>query len=253
MPQTPEGASSKAYPIIFSGPMIRAILDGRKTQSRRLITSQWSNVKMHHEMDERCLLWVRETWADVNTENGPALAYRAGGLHFCVDDAYPVEYERYPKMQFTMWCGDLERGEPGHSWRSPLHMPRWASRLTLEVTDVRVQRLRDIAEDDAIAEGATSRPHCHGYGNRDDGWSMDWSVVGTPSKFAPNGVLTENCVALGSARSAFGSFINELHGGKNWNCKPEPSMWDTNPEVIALTFEVHHQNVDELFSARIAA
>jgi len=88
----------------------------------------------------------------VNTDSGPAFTYRAdNGLHFCQDDAFPVEYDRYPGMTFAMWCGDLWRGEPGHTWRRAQHMPAWASRITLEVESVRVCRIWEISEDEAEA------------------------------------------------------------------------------------------------------
>jgi hypothetical protein len=178
--------------IIFSGPMVRALLDGTKTQTRRVVSFEnsdvlgcvsrqlwdsldWSEVypdrgyahwqflkvkapddtlfrvRWRGEVGTR--LWVRETWADTNGENGPMISYRAGGDRFLVDDSYPVDYTRYPGCAFSMWCGDLRRGAEGHAWRSPIHMPRWASRITLEVTDVRVQRLTEISEADAWAEG----------------------------------------------------------------------------------------------------
>lgn len=178
-------------PIIFSDEMVRAILDGRKTQTRRPIKPQpilHSPIGIAGQQIEpiddntnmwavyinkrpaiwdiyrnafKCpygkvgdTLWVRETWADVNSENGPAILYRAGQhYHFCVDDAYPVEYERYPNCQFTMWCGDLLRGESGHNWRSSIHMPKWASRITLEIINIRVERLWEISEMDARMEG----------------------------------------------------------------------------------------------------
>ena len=212
----------KTYPIIFSGLMVRALIEGRKTQTRRL-------VKRHHSRMKNMLtgpwgkqvpgdlLWVRETWADVNTDNGPAFAYRAGGLRFCLDDAYPVEYERYLGMQFTMWWGDLARGEPGHSWRSPLHMPRFVSRLTLEVADIRIQRLHEISDDDALAEGLAPGS-CINEGHR---------MFQNP--FAE---LEE-----GTGDWAYKLLWESLHG---------EGTWEDNPEVIALTFHVRHCNVNDL-------
>lgn len=175
----------KERPILFSGEMVRAILNGRKTQTRRAVKSPYSSDGPFQWVSTPegfygCLdlsgdgfdvdgkpqvfacpygvpgdrLWVRETWADTNGESGPMISYKAGGDRFLIDDSSPVDYSRYPGCQFTMWCGDLRRGAPGHSWRPSIHMPRWASRITLEVTDVRVQRLQDISEEDAEAEGA---------------------------------------------------------------------------------------------------
>ena len=92
--------------------------------------------------------WIREAWTDCNTDSGPAIAYKAGGgIHFCSDDAWPVEYERYPGASFTKWYGDI--GTPGNGWRSSMHMPRWASRLTLEIVNVRVERIQDSTAQDA--------------------------------------------------------------------------------------------------------
>jgi hypothetical protein len=109
-------------------------------------------------------LVCKETWADVNTDGGPAFTYRAdNGLHFCQDDAFPVEYERYPGMSFAMWCGDLWRGEPGHTWRKAQHMPAWASRITLENCGVRVMRCGDLTDVDAELCGIQATP-CGGCG-----------------------------------------------------------------------------------------
>lgn len=127
-------------PIIFSGESVRAILDGRKVQTRRVIKpvqprddGRWPAGRdpvpdcPFGRVGDR--LWVRETWADHPDGDGPI--YRATDPTW--DD------------------------EPGSiRWRPPIHMPRWASRLTLEVAGVRVERLQAIDKAGARAEG------CHG-------------------------------------------------------------------------------------------
>jgi hypothetical protein len=90
-------------------------------------------------------LWVRETWADTNGECGPMISYRANGDLFLISDSYPVDYSRYPGCNFTMWAGDLRRGEHGHSWRPAVHMPRWASRITMTVASVRFEKKSPVA------------------------------------------------------------------------------------------------------------
>jgi hypothetical protein len=129
-------------------------------------------------------------------------------------------------------------------WRPSIHMPRWASRLTLTVTGVRVQRLQEISEADARSEGASWRLGCSGFLGKDAGWSMDWSRVGEMSAFAhrkPGGPakapLTEKDISLPDARMAFASYWNSLHG---------PDAWDANPWVVALTFTVQRGNIDQI-------
>lgn len=120
----------KERPILFSGPMVRAILEGRKTQTRRV-------AKIHgYGLDDRPVfgrspfgepgdrLWVRETFCG-SCVRDPAYIYRAT--------------DENPSHLF----------QP--RWRPSIHMPRWASRLTLEVTAVRRERLRDITDDAARA------------------------------------------------------------------------------------------------------
>ena len=152
-------------PIIFSTVMVRAIVEGRKTQTRRVvkwpIMSESDGAKrrlwtpddiasLNDILKERAAhpnwrptpyrlgmrLWVRETWA--TTEQS--------GDH--PSDAYPVYRATDPGWE------NME----GWRWRSPIHMPRWASRLTLEVEAVRVERLQDISEEDARDEGVYA---CH--------------------------------------------------------------------------------------------
>ncbi|HUU40495.1 MAG TPA: hypothetical protein VMW42_06130 [Desulfatiglandales bacterium] len=142
----------KEHPIIFSGPMVRAILDGRKTQTRRVIKPQpeivdkepryrkntwalWSDKipKYKGGLIVSCpygkpgdLLYVKETWRPIASSE--QLLYRA--------DIYNVmAWDEFGK------------------WHPSIHMPRWASRITLEITDVRVERVQEISEENAIAEG----------------------------------------------------------------------------------------------------
>ena len=185
----------KEHPILFSTPMVNAILDGRKTQTRRVfkglpelspgfewnieptINGEWEVGAVNHITGEEALLgyfeckhggigdrlWVRETWADVNTPDGPAICYRADGNYMHWRDfskTFGPDYGIGPSMDYTaypggccMWWEDLLNGEPDHRWRPSIFMPRWASRITLEITGIRVERLQDITEEDAIAEG----------------------------------------------------------------------------------------------------
>ena len=174
-----------AYPIIFSDPMPRALLDGRKTMTRRLAwrtshrpgamgptPTPWQKRKPGD------LLWVREAFA--TTGGGPVRYYATDHVH------------------------ELRRKRPS------IHMPRWASRLTLEITETRIERLQDISEADALAEGMTF----------------------------PEGMYYGSC-----PRSAFAGLWRDLHG---------PGAWEANPEVVALTFKVHHANVDSVTEAAAA-
>lgn len=157
-------------PIIFSADMARAILAGRKTQTRRVIKDYpwtrppyyfcglrnglgypaseetvWAGFTCegyHSPCYVKCpygkvgdLLWVRETWGF------------SAKLPASTKDE--MSWLAYPDLR-----GYRADGHVGYCWRPSIHMPRWASRLTLEVTDIRVERLHDITEADAKAEGA---------------------------------------------------------------------------------------------------
>jgi hypothetical protein len=140
----------KKRPIIFNSEMVRVILDGRKTQTRRPI-----NIKklLHlHAYESRQLfieefcpfgevgdrLWVRETWACVGAEHVKPSDIVQG---------YSVEYK----------ADDIKTNWRVEWWRPSIHMPRWASRITLEITDVKVEKLWDISYEDMIAEGLSRR------------------------------------------------------------------------------------------------
>lgn len=156
-------------PIIFSGEMVRAILDGRKTMTRRIIKNipeilltggtrpdlivplpslveaykaAWVTTCPYGKVGDH--LWCRETWkptrsgtANPNGTDGPGTYIR-----YAADDSRRDVAHSVP-------C----RGADKEPWRSPIFMPRWASRITLEITAVRVERLQDMSNEDAEREG----------------------------------------------------------------------------------------------------
>lgn len=158
----------KERPIIFSAPMVRAILDGRKTQTRRVVkltdsgrVKESGSPRNWHLDDPHAVmacpygvpgdrLWVRETWQAFFADEVPASRPR-GPRHTM---GIPAQPER-ESFVFYRADGDLSHPEDGSEaiWLSPLHMPRWASRLTLEIVSVRVERVQEISEEDARAEG----------------------------------------------------------------------------------------------------
>lgn len=222
-------------PILFSGAMVRAIIDGRKTQTRRVLKFQplyepicrddiWSD---YHCDGFHCpygqpgdRLWVREAcwiwgrWVRNGTTKTGRQKWR-----FRQTGAPLVRYE---KPELTIKRG----GGQGWVYRHARFMPRLASRILLEVTGVRVERVQEISEADAIAEGATFLDlGKNQWGNKLDGWSMD----------DPHPRDHERC--LGTAQYAFANYINRLHGGPNWNFKSEPSLWDANPWIWVIEFK----------------
>lgn len=203
-------------PIIFSAPMVRAILDGRKTMTRRLAwgkpipglyesdggpltpvlrPSPWTRVKPGDR------LWVRETFTigfdydehdkPIGDEPKPFYAATFGGRWYETDT-------------------DSWRDSP--LWRPSIRMPRWASRLTLIVTATKIERLQEISEVDAKAEGVDPQiMHANfGYGSPNSGGEHDYA-------------------------RGFADLWDRLHG---------PESWSANPEVVALTFRVVRANID---------
>lgn len=217
----------KERPIIFSGAMVKAILNGRKTQTRRIVKPQpvhgmewaskgfeppcalhldaWANpvgtqTCPHGVPGDR--LWVRETWKSTDRR---CVDEHTDADHECTDHctqtyvyykATPREgYRPRPDKQRIVYLDDSTPLDEFYltGWRSPLHMPRWASRITLEVTDVRVERLQAISEEDARAEG----------------------------------LALEGLIKPGHAAGCFARLWDEIHGA---------GAWDENPWVWAITF-----------------
>jgi len=174
----------KERPIKFNADMVRALLDGRKTMTRRIAKPvkhpDWGNLyepgalvlehEPQHVIDRACpygqpgdRLWVREKWGVIShswnelaemidwVPNRPAKAIHE--LPF--GNGYYSGHVIYAADGQNEWAGDDDGGgEPRSAWHPSINMPRVASRILLEIVSVRVERLRDISEIDAIAEGA---------------------------------------------------------------------------------------------------
>ena len=197
-------------PIIFSGPMVRALLAGTKTQTRRILPPDLQAafdragegiVRRHPKQqgigwDKVRRMWVREAWA----HDGPDLETVRARFEDALGGAGYGPYYRA-----------TETAPDTLSWRSPIHMPRWASRLTLTVTEVRIQRLQDISEEDARAEGAPRL------------------LMDDDGGFYEHGD--------GQHRIGFAGLWSHLHG---------PASWDANPWVAAISFTATPANIDSL-------
>jgi len=164
-------------PILFSGPMVRAILDGRKTQTRRVVKPQPADCQrlardpsspsgyslIADAYDDEMLrcpygipgdrLWVREEhYRYGHWESVPGVRTKTGRMKWrFVADSYEVRFDAPPVYRKGRHHKDA--ATPAWHKRLARFMPRWASRLTLEITDVRVQRVQDISGEDAADEG----------------------------------------------------------------------------------------------------
>jgi hypothetical protein len=244
-----------ARPILFSAPMVRALLEGRKTQTQRVIkpqpdqaTSEFTSAEVSAAwqdgfIDVRCpygqpgdLLWVRESFSDLTEELGQSWERYNPGKNL---------YEQ-GKKPFFWYRADGEQPDRGNGtafdapWKPSIHMPRWGSRITLEITDVRVQRLNEISEEDALAEGINHdfikniKDELDDQGMTcPDDLDSDWKVFWSPADDR------EDCLKY-TAKDAYQTLWEDLHG---------PGSWDTNPWVWALTFKVHHCNIDAMQGA----
>jgi hypothetical protein len=230
----------RELPILFSAPMVRAILEGRKSQTRRAVKPQptqccptgsslplaqgdwawpypktgggivrvsnrrngpegWTEHCPYGQAGDR--LWVRETWryADWTGDGYPWIEYQADSAKSLRDSQLPPEWS---ERVIDIWAKLSEEENfaidgraADRKWRPSVHMPRWASRITLEVTDVRVERLQDISEADAIADGC---------------------------------IAVNKGISWHTAADAFEALWNSING---------PGGWDANPWVWVVAFK----------------
>lgn len=201
----------REIPILFSTPMVQAILDDRKSATRRVVKPQpvmdesgmwhwkdcqWMNggigfpasgIKDYARYQPNDVLWVRETWSVFSPTYGtaPQIIYMA-------DDYTPAVMRAVDK-------GEIK-------WRPSIHMPRAAARLFLRVMDVRMEQVQDINAEDAVAEGAVKRPHYMKYGG-------------------------EKCLAVHKR------YIDEFKDLWNIINAKRGYGWDVNPWVWAVEFK----------------
>lgn len=185
-------------PMLMSAPMVRAILAGTKTQTRRIAKGVATVHAITGEPPAKLdsagprvacpygqpgdRLWVREAHAIV-----PRTAYaHSEGVQQTLRPDDPYEHDA------AIYREGWTRSNSGFKWRPSIHMPRWASRITLEITSVRVERLQDISEADAKAEGAGEAFDTvdgfveHDLGNHRDGFAKLWTEINGPESWAAN-------------------------------------------------------------------
>ncbi len=195
--------------IIFSAPMVRALVDDRKTQTRRLGTSPL----------RRCVagdrLWVRESFRFFSGGHDCEVYYLDKGTLATGPNTGQIpdaSLAAYFKMV------DKARDKKNRAFNIPsIHMPRWASRITLTVAEVRFERLQSISEADAIAEGAAAVDLQH-----DERLSNAHRI---------------DLAGTMSHRLGYERLWNSLH-------TDEGERWEDDPEIVALTFTVARKNID---------
>jgi len=267
-------------PILFSAPMVKALLGGRKTQTRRIATA--SNLMLdgwpigRNPAVGKSNRWRFDAldWSQAWVDDGPSPAGNPGPYWHvpCLHpEAGETTHRLYPKWQKgdqlwvkETWLPDPSRDDDawddwecspvefdgcglkpsmvppalrnsgnaifaadpkwtidGLRWKPSIHMPRWASRLTLTVTDVRVQRLQEISEADAEAEGCPECSQCHGVG---------WINSG------PDG--GRQCTAKGCGDP----YVEQY--ARLWDHINGAGSWEADPWIVALTFTVERANID---------
>lgn len=226
-------------PILFSGAMVKAILDGRKTQTRRVVKPQpaevaasagkmpglirfkasdltlqtWNDACPYGAPGDR--LWCRETWQyyDWSEHGQPRIRYAANN-----DALWRKVAEGDSDKVVNIWAelsGEdnfkIDSRARDRRWRPSIHMPRWASRITLEITEVRVQRVQETSAKDILAEGAVLRPH------------MDEHLGKCPIS-----AFDEKCYS--DLQSLWSNAWHKIYANQGHG-------WDKNPWVWAITFK----------------
>lgn len=228
--KTNEENTMNEIPILFNGEMVRAILEGRKTQTRRPIKFNASGrIKLHgkqwHPDGQNAvlgcpygqpgdILWVRETWRAYQLTEEEGIQFRADGAF----QPLPDEMEEGELLQYQN-AENYDDDPPNHGpWRPSIHMPRWAARIFLRVKSVRIQRVQDISERDAWKEGCEK-------GDRADNGSYFPKLVPILNKQGEH-VCDQG---FEDAHEWFAWNWNRIYGEDNFD--------EVNPWVWAIEFE----------------
>lgn len=240
-------------PILFSAPMIRALLDGRKTQTRRIAkfvqpqpdgfwhchsagggmmgmddqqVREWGAGYAPYAVGDR--LWVKETHAYVGSSDPGYLLFRASDFtEQC--DRYGFD-KPYPPISDVKWTPSI-------------FMRRKSSRLTLTVTDVRVERLQDCSESDALAEGVVWEEPS----DADREWAVEYAaenggdadikgVFLVPHTDCGFGPKPRNAIWGCTAKDTYRFLWNSINGD---------GAWEQNPWIVAISFTVEKRNIDQ--------
>lgn len=216
--------------MIFNGEMVRAILDGRKTQTRRPVRFPVLDKNLGCELagnelagelsagnylnsafgkpDHR--IWVRETWATLGNENGCCVDWEdnlckgdersAARIYRASCEQRPGDYGLWSIPDDADWKPHTKDHKFEGAWRPSIHMPRWASRILLEITNVGVQRLQSISPNDAAREGLVKLPatgrYCINQGDQYFGGASH------------------------DAREVFSWLWASIYGEESWNANP---------------------------------
>lgn len=219
----------KSHGIILRDWEARAIVEGRKTQMRFIVKHYlktgpcdirdigngpeiygaggvWLKLESPYSVGDQ--LWGRETWCQrVDDEGFPVYNFERNldstCCHYAADGVHVIKVDGDGGIKYR------SNGAEASPWSSPVTMPRWASRILLEVTQVRVQRVQDISENDVTAEGIREIKHQH---------ERRWAVHG----------LEHLNQVTDTAAWSYSRLWNSIHG---------PDAWDRNDWVWAVTFK----------------
>jgi len=214
------------HPILFSGEMVQAILNGRKTQTRRVITERWQMCRSPEDEPEWFVeicpygkpgdrLWVRETFQIVQP-------WGAADGEWIGDDIMEIDGrlghdkpESFPYWWQAVYKAD---GDWGVWWRPSIFMPRWASRITLEIASIRVEKVQEISYQDILAEGFHPDP------------PGEPIVISTPG-ITVDGRITVVEMWHEILRGRFAVNWNKLNAKRGYS-------WQSNPWVWVLEFKL---------------
>lgn len=190
----------KERPMLFSAPMVRAILKGQKTQTRRAMKPK-NGQYIPPSKSADGPGWEQMLRSCPYGQPGDRIYVREAFNHFERNENFKEGCECFYRAD-----GECVALQP---WRPAIHMPKWAARITMEVTSVRVERLNDISEADCWAEGIEEVMH-----DFDDASQCD--------------MAKRLCCSTEDAKPLYAQLWEQING---------PGSWDTNPWVWAVSFK----------------